>query len=354
MKISTKGLLCFWKVSSGTRYRDLVERPGVMLVDPHGRKINYLRLSVTGRCDLRCRYCSPHEGGAEPAGPETLSDEDLLLIAGTCVGLGIEKMRVTGGEPLVRKGIVGLLCRLAAIRGLSKLVLTTNGLRLSEMARDLRAAGVESLNVSLDSLRPERFARITGGGDLRRVLSGIERAQNCGFPHIKLNVVVMRGINEDEVEEFASLTRDRPLRVRFIEYMPAASADCARGITVPGEEILDRLAKRYRLLPMEKEELGGPARYFRIEGGAGAVGVITPVSCHFCGDCNRIRVTSNGVAKGCLFSREDVDLKPILRKKDPTGLRNALLDVVRYKPDRHPLCPEGLGGEPIAMSVIGG
>ena len=325
-----------------------------MLVDPHGRKINYLRLSATGRCDLRCRYCRPRDGAADPAGPETLSDDDLLLIATTSVRLGIEKIRVTGGEPLVRKGIVALLRRLAAIPGLSKLVLTTNGLRLSELADDLRKAGVESLNVSLDSLRPERFASITGGGDLGRVLVGIQRAHACGFPHIKLNVVVMRGINEDEVHDFAALTLDRPIRVRFIEYMPAASADCARGLTVPGNEILDRLSRRYRLLPMTKEALGGPARCFRIDGGAGVVGVITPVSCHFCDDCNRIRVTSTGVAKGCLFSRQDVDLKPFLRAGDPEGVRKALLDVVRYKPDRHDLCSEGRGGGPLHMSLIGG
>lgn len=326
----------------------------MMLVDTIGRRINYLRLSVTGRCDLRCRYCRPSGGGEGPAGGEILSDKELLLIASMSVRLGIEKIRITGGEPLVRKGILELLSRFAAIPGLSKLVLTTNGLRLKESAGDLRKAGVESLNISLDSLRPERFARITGGGDLRRVLEGIERARECGFLHIKVNAVVMRGINEDEVEDFAALTLGSPLRVRFIEYMPAASGDCARGITVPGNEILERLSRRYRLVPMEKEDLGGPARYFRIDGGAGAVGVITPVSCHFCGDCNRIRVTSNGVAKGCLFSREDVDLKPFLRRGNPAGLRKALLDVVRCKPDRHPLSPEGFGGEPVAMSVVGG
>jgi cyclic pyranopterin phosphate synthase len=150
------------------------------------------------------------------------------------------------------------------------------------------------------------------------------------------------------------LTLDRPLRVRFIEYMPAAAGNCTRGITVTGEEILDRLSRRYRLLPVGKEELGGPARYFRIDGAAGAVGVITPVSCHFCGDCNRIRVTSGGVAKGCLFSREDIDLKPFLRRGDAEGLRNALEEVVQGKPDRHFLSPEGFGGKPFAMSAVGG
>jgi cyclic pyranopterin phosphate synthase len=324
------------------------------LVDSFGRRINYLRLSVTDRCNLRCRYCMPPGGGARPEGGEFLSDEELLLIASMSVRLGIEKIRITGGEPLARKGIVELLSRFAAIPGLSKLVLTTNGLRLKEWAGDLRMAGVENLNISLDSLRPERFARITGGGDLQRVLEGIERAQECGFLRIKLNAVVMRGINEDEIEDLAALTLGSPLLVRFIEYMPAASGDRARGITVPGNEILDRLSRRYRLIPMEKEELGGPARYFRMEGGAGAVGVITPVSCHFCADCNRIRVTSNGVAKGCLFSREDVDLKPFLRGGDPAGLRKALLDVAWCKPDHHLLSPDGFGGEPIAMSAVGG
>jgi GTP 3',8-cyclase len=324
------------------------------LLDPFGRKINYLRLSVTGRCNLRCRYCGPNGGGREPEGGEILSDDALLFVASTSVRLGIEKIRVTGGEPLVRKGIAGLLSRFAAIPGLKKLVLTTNGLRLGEAATALRKAGVESLNVSLDSLRPDRFARITGGGDLRRVLAGIDRAQECGFSHIKINAVVMRGINEDEIENFAALTLDRPIRVRFIEYMPAVSGGFARGITVPGGEILAGLSRRFRLVPSEREELGGPARYYRIDGAAGAVGVITPLSCRFCGDCNRIRVTSDGLAKGCLFSRQDVDLKPFLREGDPEGLREALIDVVRRKPDRHRLCPEGFGGEPMPMSAVGG
>jgi cyclic pyranopterin phosphate synthase len=327
---------------------------GMSLLDPFGRKVNYLRLSVTGRCNLRCSYCRPAGGEKGPTTGEILSDDELLLLARTAVGLGIEKIRVTGGEPLVRNGIAGLLSRLAAIPGLKKLVLTTNGLHLKETAWALLRAGVESLNISLDSLRPDRFARITGGGDLRRVVEGIARAQECGFPHVKINTVVMRRINEDEIEEFAALTLDRPLRVRFIEYMPAAAADRTHGITVPGEEILDRLSRRYRLLPVGKEEMGGPARYFRIDGAAGAVGVITPVSCHFCGDCNRIRVTSSGVAKGCLFSLQDVDLKPFLRKGNTEGLRKALQDVVQGKPDRHLLSPEGFGGEPFAMSAVGG
>lgn len=324
------------------------------ILDPYGRRINYLRLSVTGRCDLRCGYCRPHGTGSRAASREILSDEEILLVARTAVGLGIEKIRITGGEPLLRTGILPLLSRLARIPGLVKLVLTTNGLRLAESAPGLREAGVESVNVSLDSLRADRFARITGGGDLRKVLAGIEKAQGCGFHRVKINTVVMRGINEDEIEEFAALTLDRPVRVRFIEYMPAASGACPRGITVPGEEILERLSRRCRLRPLQKEELEGPARYYRIEGARGAVGVITPVSCHFCEDCNRIRVASSGIAMGCLFSRQDTDLKPFLRAGDRKGLRRALREVVRRKPGRHPLSPEGSGAEPFAMSAVGG
>lgn len=330
------------------------ERESMGNFDPFGRKINYLRLSVTGRCDLRCGYCRPHGHGGGAEGQDLLSDEELLLVSRTAVDIGIEKIRVTGGEPLVRRGILELLSRLSEIPGLAKLVLTTNGLRLAGSAKVLRQAGVESVNVSLDSLRADRFVRITGGGNLSRVLLGIDTALGCGFRHVKINTVVMRGINEDELEEFAALTFERPILVRFIEYMPLAPSLCARGITVPGEEILARLSKRYLLHPMAREELAGPARNYQIEGAVGAVGVITPVSCRFCDDCNRIRVTSSGIAKGCLFSQQDVDLKPFLRKGNRRELREALLEVVRRKPDSHQLCPEGLGGEPVPMSVVGG
>ena len=327
---------------------------GMSLLDPFGRKINSLRLSVTGRCNLRCGYCRPQRAEEGPGSGEILSDDALLLVASTSVRLGIEKIRVTGGEPLVRKGIVRLLSRFAGLPGLKKLVLTTNGHFLPEMAGELREAGVESLNISLDSIRPERFARITGGGDVRRVLEGIAKAEECGFPYIKINMVVMRGINDDEIDRFAALTVDRPLRVRFIEYMPIHGADSRRTLTIPGEEILEKLKGRYSLEPLEKEDLGGPARYYRIREGAGAIGVITPISCHFCSDCNRIRVTSEGVAKGCLFSWRDVDLKPYLRAGDREGLGRALLDVVRGKPAEHRIFREGSVRVPIAMSVVGG
>ncbi len=328
--------------------------PSTELRDPHGRRVNYLRLSVTDRCNLCCRYCRPvGRSAGRPVG-EVLSDEDILFLARTAVGTGIEKIRLTGGEPLLRTGIVHLISRLREIPSLRKLVLTTNGLLLKDLAKDLRQAGVESLNISLDSLVPERFAKVTCGGRLETVLEGIEEAERSGFPHIKINVVVMRGINDDEVLRFAALAADRRLTVRFIEHMPLRGTACGPGLTVPGDRILETIKGRFRIIGMEKEDLGGPARYYRMEGTGGTVGIITPVSCHFCGDCNRIRVTSEGIARGCLFSRQHVDLKLLLRRGDRKGLRRALLDVVRRKPDRHPLSPDGFCAEPFAMSAVGG
>ena len=211
-----------------------------MMIDAHGRKINYLRLSVTDRCNLRCRYCMPADGFPLLPRGEILSYEELLLIARTAVSLGIEKIRVTGGEPLVRREILGFLSRLAGIPGLRQLVLTTNGLLLEEMAAPMKSAGVQRLNISIDSLVPENFRRITRGGEVSRVLSGIAAAEAAGFP-IKLNMVVMRGVNDHEVVDFAALTLDKPYAVRFIEFMPSGAAPDWRSLVVPGREILDRI-----------------------------------------------------------------------------------------------------------------
>ncbi|HEX9079533.1 MAG TPA: GTP 3',8-cyclase MoaA, partial [Desulfuromonadaceae bacterium] len=273
----------------------------MQLTDSLGRTINYLRLSVTDRCNMRCRYCMPAEGIAKQEHDAILSYEELLLIAGTAIELGIEKIRITGGEPLVRAGIVGFLSSLAAIPGLHHLALTTNGLLLADMAHDLHAAGVQRLNVSLDSLDPGTFAAITRGGDLKRVLAGLDAAEEAGFPPPKINVVVMRGVNDAELLDFAEMTRDRGTPVRFIEYMPVVKEEGWQRYSVPGEEILQRLAERYTLEQVDKGPYAGPSKDFRIPGAAGTIGIITAVSGHFCNDCNRIRVTATGRARGCLF-----------------------------------------------------
>lgn len=322
------------------------------LRDPHGRTINYLRLSVTDRCNLRCSYCMPPEGSPLLHRDEILGYDGLRRICRAAVAVGVEKIRITGGEPLVRDGIIGFLSDLSGIPGLQRLVLTTNGLLLPEMAADLHAAGVSSLNISLDSLQPHTFARITRGGDVTRVLAGIDAAERAGFSHIKINVVVMRGVNDDELAAFAALTLDRPYRVRFIEQMPVGNG--SGELTVPGSELLDRLGRAFRLEPVAREPLAGPASYYRIAGGSGMIGVITPVSCHFCGDCNRIRVNSAGIARSCLFAEGVTDLKPLLLNDDDTLLEAALRRIVATKPERHRLAEGDCGGEPLRMSQIGG
>jgi len=323
------------------------------LVDSYGRRINYLRLSVTDRCNLRCSYCMPAEGVAKLRHGDMLNYEELLRVAGESVALGIEKIRITGGEPLVRKGLVGFMERVAAIPGLKELVLTSNGLLLGEMAFSLRNAGVRRLNISLDSLKPEVFARITRGGDLRKVIDGIAAAEDAGFPPVKINMVVMRGVNDDEVLDFAALTLRRPFTVRFIEYMPTTGEKGWNSLCIPGSEILERIGSRHSLVPLVGTEMAGPARNFKIQGAEGAIGIITPVSGHFCDSCNRIRVTASGVARGCLFSQEGIDLKQYLRSSGDRQLREVLCRLVTGKPGRHRLADES-EHQPFAMSQVGG
>lgn len=307
----------------------------IHLTDSYGRKINYLRLSITDRCNLRCQYCMPAEGVTTKGHCAILRYEELLRIAQAAVSIGIEKVRVTGGEPLIRSGIVGFLGQLSALPGLKHLALTTNGLLLPEMAGDLRQAGVQRLNISLDSLHPDRFALITRGGDVLKVLQGITAALAAGFPPPKINTVVMRGINDDELFAFADLTITLGVSVRFIEYMPAVKDEQWPDRSVPGQELLDRLAVRYQLKPVDKGAYAGPSRDFKISGALGTIGIITAVSGHFCSECNRIRVTADGRMKGCLFNDQVLDLKPILARNDELELQQALKEMIAHKPRQH-------------------
>jgi cyclic pyranopterin phosphate synthase len=324
------------------------------LIDSYGRRINYLRLSVTDRCNLRCRYCMPAEGIPKLQHGELLSYEELYRVASEAVALGIEKIRLTGGEPLVRKGLVDFAGRLAALPGLKELVLTTNGLLLAELAPALRRAGIQRLNISLDSLRPATFAAITRGGELQKVLDGLAAAEAAGFAPPKINMVVMRGINDDELLDFAALTVDRPYTVRFIEQMPTLNEAGWDSRCLAGSEIIDRISQRYSLVPLVSTEMAGPARNFKISGAAGAIGIITPISGHFCASCNRVRVSASGLAKGCLFSNEAVDLKPHLQAAEGVRLREVLQRIITGKPGRHQLTTEPAASNVVAMSRIGG
>lgn len=322
------------------------------LIDSYGRRINYLRLSVTDRCNLRCTYCMPLEGIPKLQHGDMLSFEDMYRVATEAVALGVEKIRITGGEPLVRKGLLGFIERLAAIPGLKELVLTTNGMLLDEMALPLRRAGVQRLNISLDSLNQETFATITRGGDLKKVMAGIAAAEAAGFPPVKINMVVMRGVNDDEVLDFAALTLEKPYTVRFIEYMPTLRDKGWSSQCIAGNELLKLIGQHYPLLPLVGTEMAGPARNFKISAAPGSIGIITPISGHFCDSCNRIRVTASGLARGCLFADNGIDLKPHLQGSDNGPVRETLRGIITGKPGRHHLAEEKYGS--VNMSRIGG
>lgn len=325
----------------------------MQLKDNYGRKINYLRLSVTDRCNMRCRYCMPESGVYKLDHQQVLSYEQLYLLAESAVALGIEKIRVTGGEPLVRKGIIDFLGRLAQIQGLNQLVLTTNGLQLVEMAPALRQAGVQRLNISLDSLRPEVFAKVTRRDELSKVLAGIAAAEQVGLP-IKINMVVMRGVNDAELVDFAAMTLEKNCSVRFIEYMPAIKEDGWQSLFVPGEEILARIADQFSFTPVVRGELAGPAREYKIAGAQGTVGVITALSGHFCQDCNRIRITASGKVRTCLFADDEYDLSELLAGGDAVAIQTALRRLIQAKPARHGMNEKAAGHTAFTMARIGG
>jgi cyclic pyranopterin phosphate synthase len=307
------------------------------LQDRYGRTIDYLRLSVTDRCNLRCRYCMPEEGVPPLAHDQVLSYEELLLVAAAAVRLGVRKLRVTGGEPLVRRGLAGFIRQLAALPERPEIVLTTNGLLLAEHAAELRAAGLSRVNVSLDTLRAERFAAITRRPGLERVLAGLAAAEEAGLVPLKLNMVPIRGVNADEIPDFARLTLSRPWEIRFIEYMPISGGlDYPPESRLPADAIVAELARLGSLQPLPRQGAAGPARLFAYPHAPGRMGVIPAVSSHFCGECNRLRVTADGRLRPCLFSAEEIDLKPALRAGDAErSLERLLLAAVGAKPETH-------------------
>ncbi|SEA29930.1 cyclic pyranopterin monophosphate synthase subunit MoaA [Desulfuromusa kysingii] len=303
------------------------------LYDSCHRKINYLRLSVTDRCNFRCQYCMPAGGIVKRAHSEVLSFEELLQLAKTAVSLGVEKIRVTGGEPLLRKGILDFLAEIKSIPGLKYLAVTTNGHNLLQTAPRLQQIGLTSLNVSVDSLDPDTFATVTRTGELKPVLDGIRYAHALGIP-IKLNVVVMRGINDHEIVNFATLANDYNWSVRFIELMP--SSPCNANLKgVSADEIYQTISKQYLLEKLNNNELSGPSQDYKLVGGKGRIGVISAMSCPFCSSCNRIRITSTGGMKNCLFNEEETDLKPYLAAGDLYGLKQAMIENVLLKPEKH-------------------
>ena len=327
-----------------------------MLFDPYKRRINYLRISVTDRCNLRCRYCMPEEGIPLISHQEVLTYEEILRIVRIFAAEGISKIRVTGGEPLVRKGIVDFIARLSQIEQIRDLSLTTNGILLRELARPLKEAGLKRVNISLDSLRSERFSQITRKGDFERVWAGIEEAMLAGLSPIKINMVAIKGVNDDEIESFARLTLRLPLTVRYIEYMPSGNGEAWKEtdlITIP--QIKRRLEGLGPLVPISPDRMDGPAKRFRLNGALGEIGLIGAVSSHFCSDCNRLRLTPDGKIRTCLFSDEEIDIKDLLRKGgSDADLKERLLIALRAKPERHHIDSHQFKKCQRNMSAIGG
>lgn len=314
------------------------------LTDLFSRSISYLRLSLTDRCNLKCMYCVTEE---ESAGclskllhDELLTYEELLRVVRVAVGMGITKVRLTGGEPLVRRNVLGFIRELTRIEGLGDVRITTNGVLLAQHARELLDAGVTKVNVSLDSLRPERVAEITGADCFDAVWRGIETVLDLGFSPVKLNMVAMRHINDDEILDFARMSQRLPLQVRFIEFMPiGASSRWNADTYISSDEIMARIAALGELIPLEKGRNDGPAKVFRLGAdAAGSLGFISPLSHHFCNRCNRLRLTSAGALRSCLLHDEEVDLRSVLRNQpSDESIREAMLAAIRNKPRGHQL-----------------
>lgn len=306
------------------------------LIDKYGRRVSYIRLSITDRCDFRCTYCMAEEMTFLPR-TEILTLEECLRIASTFVDLGVSKVRVTGGEPLVRQDALWLLERIARLTGLKELVLTTNGSQLERFAQPLRDAGVQRINISLDSLRAERFKEITRVGDLAKVLRGIDAARAVGFQQLKLNTVMMRGRNDDEFVDLVQFAVDQGIDIAFIEEMPLGDIGHSRQATYfSSEEALARLQTRFRMLPSD-ESTGGPARYWKILDTSTRVGFISPHSHNFCASCNRVRITAQGALYPCLGNNDAVQLLPLLREHptDDAPLRQAIVDALGMKAKSH-------------------
>lgn len=307
------------------------------LVDRYQRRIDYLRLSITDRCNLRCIYCMPAGGVPFLPHDDILRYEEVERLARLAVSLGVTKIRLTGGEPLVRRGVLGLCEKLAKIPGVQSLSITTNGILLADFAEDLYRCGIKRLNISLDTLNPEKFAAITQRDSFRAVWEGIHRALALGFQPIKINVVVLKGINDDEVEDLARLTYEYPFHVRFIEFMPVNSLLPSQRY-LSGDEVLTRLSQLDTLLPTHSANSNGPARYFRFPTAVGKIGFINPLSHHFCGTCNRLRLTADGKLRTCLFSEREVDLRKLLRTGvEDQGIQAVIRQAIQEKPQKHAL-----------------
>lgn len=302
------------------------------MMDQYGRKIEYMRISVTQKCNLKCIYCDPDGENCKDDNEDSLTPQEFEKVTRSMVNAGIKKVRITGGEPLMRRDICEIISRIAKIDGIEEICMTTNGIRLLQMADDLKAAGLHRLNISLDSLKTEKFKFITGGGDLKKTMAGIDRALALGMTPVKINTVLIKGINEDEIDDLIELTRDRPIAVRFIELMPMGRF---------GEDNRDKIIRNDDLITvrpdlqyLERTDKGSPAVYYQMAGYTGRIGFISPMTHQFCSDCNRIRLTSDGKIRPCLGNNGEVSIREALNLK-PENFNKIISQIILDKPRGH-------------------
>jgi GTP 3',8-cyclase len=311
------------------------------MLDNYNREINYLRVSITDRCNLRCTYCRPKEGIALKGHDDILRYEELLRVVDQAVKMGLVKIRLTGGEPLVRRGFVEFASALKKIEGLQDISLTTNGILLDRFADDIFRAGIHRINISLDSLNKEKYFLITGGGNIDDVFRGIAAAEKAGFSPIKINAVLINGLNDDEVLNAVKWAVKKPFQIRFIEMMPVSEVNMHQADKfLPTEKLLSRIGKHFQLEPSggKKNKFDGPARIYKIKGGLGEIGFINPVSDHFCATCNRLRLTADGKLRACLLNEMEIDLKePLSRCCDDDELAGLIRKAIHLKPKQHDL-----------------
>jgi cyclic pyranopterin phosphate synthase len=302
--------------------------------DVIGRNINYLRVSVTDLCNLRCIYCMPEEGICKKEHRDILTLEEIFEVIKSSVDLGINKVRITGGEPLARKGVVELIDQISHLEKVKDIAITTNGILLKQYAEALKTAGLKRVNISLDTMDEEKYKQITRGGRLKDVLEGIEEAKKMNFFPIKLNVVVINGFNDEEAVDFAKLTLSENIDVRFIELMPIGQASkWAKRKFISNEVIKERIQG---LMPIDHEDKSSPAKYYKLPGAQGKIGFINPISSHFCKECNRIRLTADGKIKPCLHSDQEIDVKSVLRE-NKEKLTEVIKNAIMAKPEHHTL-----------------
>lgn len=325
------------------------------LLSPGDRPIHYLRVSVTDRCDMRCMYCMPAEGFPFIPLEEHLSNEEIVRVVSVAARMGVDKVRLTGGEPLSRHLIVDLVRSIKAVPGIREIALSTNASRLERYAAPLKAAGISRVNVSLDTLDGRRFREITRGGSLQRTLAGIEAAEAAGLTPIKINAVVMKGLNDDQIIPLVEMSVKRRWQVRFIEYMPIGCAgDAWDHLFMPAAEILGQIEKHFALEEVQRRR-GDPAKVYKLGGSGATVGVITPVSQHFCDSCNRMRLTADGKIRSCLLVEGEADLRGRMRAGcTDEEIAGILARAAALKPEWHGVTPGAVSAATQAMREIGG